>query len=124
MIWWGELRGFFSRSPHDQLDPAVTVRWHGIPGGSDKSNVQFFHRIGVSVTSAKKRPRAVLRPYAVHVPAIRSKRYWHIDWRPSSVLWQAGGQSTAKPYQLTAIDGTSFILSDRAGNVTGGVHGR
>ena len=27
------------------------------------------------------------------------------------------------PENLTAIDGTSFILSDRSGNITGGIHG-
>src|SRR3981081_1868788 len=27
------------------------------------------------------------------------------------------------PHTLTAIDGTSFVLSDRSGNMTGGVHG-
>ena len=27
------------------------------------------------------------------------------------------------PDNLTAIDGTSFVLSDRSGNMTGGVHG-
>src|SRR5258708_14905906 len=54
---------------------------------------------------------------------MRSKRYWQFGWRPGRVLWQADGQSTAMPDQLTAIDGTSFVLSDRAGNMTGGVHG-
>src|SRR5437016_870811 len=95
----------------------------GYQGGEMRAIFSFFICLEARKTQ-KRDPRASLE--TISIPTGRSQ----ISAQTGTPLAGLGAFAVGltdnrlpMPDYLTAIDGTSFILSDRLGNITGGVHG-